>query len=178
MQQIVTQHLRLRDDLSKIVELKSPDEAAVFRDRAVRVLWAIMEYVANTPIQVDGTVLVLQRLIFALNDLDRGARSPILNSKEVLNGRAPLTETHNRRAIVGATVKHLVKEGICKSESQAVKLISKETGVKIGSIKSDLTKSSHDANLNVLDPSVYSIPSQSNLDGIFCLIKALFIPKH
>lgn len=174
LENIISEHFKLQKTLSKITDLKSNDEAAVFRDRAVRILWALMDYVANTPMPIDGTVLVIQRLIFALNDLDRGARSPILNTSETINGRAPLTEVHNRRAIVSATIKHLVRNGTCRSEAQAAELISKQTGVKLGSLKSDLSKASHEANLDVLDPSEYNIPENADIKGIFLLIKTLF----
>jgi hypothetical protein len=176
LENIIAEHFKLQEALLAIEDFKSPDEASVYRDRAMRSLWALMEYFKKTSLHKE-TVLVLLRLIEALNDLERGARSPILNTKKTLNGRAPLTEVHTRRAIVRAVVKHMINMEVCRSESEAIRLIASKTGIKLGSLRSDLIKAVHDSNLDILDPSAITIDSDTDIDGMFDLLKGLFTPK-
>ncbi len=174
---IAEAHARLQDTLKSIQTYRSEDKNIVFRDRAERTLWALMDYLASTPLPVDGAIHTIHTLILALQDVDNGQHNPLFKPASGRGGRPVNASVHHRRAVIFAAVKHLTSAEIAKDDTAALKQLSKLSGVRLGSLESDLNKAIHEPNPDIIDPKTYSIPPDYDLPSLAEYIKRLFSPK-
>lgn len=174
---IVEAHARLQEALQGIETYRSDDKNIVFRDRAERTLWALMDYLASTPLPVDGSIHTIHTLILALQDVDNGQHNPLFKPAGGRGGRPVNASVHHRRAVILAAVKHLTNAGIAKDDTAALKQISISSGVRLESLESDLNKAIHEPNPDVIDPKTYNIPPDSDLPSLAEYIRRLFSPK-